>query len=242
MNESRDLGGVFQDLVTRSATEQARVAQRYVELLTRLGRGELFQPAVRDAYWRFVQEESGRYLQGLATLSLDYYRALFELARASGDRFFADVLGGGRGDVTAVPVGGDSPRRVELHMRAPTGGVATGSFILQNKRATDAEISFVASQFIERAGTAMTVADLEFDPARFVLRPGEDRLVVVRLPLSDLFVAGERYTATVVVQGYSELALGLEVLVSGPGDPSAASPATNLPSPARRRGQRRSRV
>lgn len=239
MKESRDLSGVFQDWVTRSAAEQARAAQRYGELLTRLGRGDLFQPAVRDAYWRFVQEESGRYLQSLANLSLDYYRALFDLARASSDRFFADVMGSGPGHVTAEPVP-DSPRRVELHMRAPAGGVATGSFILQNKRATDAEVSFLASEFIGPGGIAQSVAGLEFDPARFILRPGEDRLVVVRLPLSsDLFSPGERYTCTVVVQGYNELALGLEVLVSGPGDPAAAARASISPS-ARGRGRRRS--
>lgn len=251
MSERQDLGRWLQDWAARGAAEQARFARRYGEFLQRLGRGDLLQPAGRDAYWRFVRDEPNRYIRGLAVLSLDYYRALFELARASSDRFFDEVLGlaGAREgheveERRATAVG--PPQRVELHLRAPLGGEATGSFVVQNKRGQDAEIFFLASHFSGPEGREPFRPPLVFEPARFALQPGEDRVVVVRLPLDpQYFLPDQRYRATVVVHGQDSLELGLDVLVTaapaGTGDTPAPGAARGPASSPRRRARRRSR-
>src|SRR5262249_50213333 len=126
-NDFQEFGQWFQDLATRSMADQMRAAQRYTELMQRFGRGELFPPAVRDEYLRFVRDEAARYARNLATLSVSYYNALDALGRAYNDRFFDQVLGvtPTPGAQTAAPEptarAVAAPRQVELALHAAIG-------------------------------------------------------------------------------------------------------------------------
>ncbi len=223
-NESQDIGQRFRSLAVRSVAEQMRAARRYAELLRRFGRGELSTQALQEEYLRFLREETTRYARNLATLNLNYYNALSELTRTYNDLFFEKVMGGAPGEDTKTAPPPAQP--IEIELRGPLGEEAVRSFVLENKRAEAAEISFLVSDFLGPTGTTPFRPTLQFDPPRFLLRPGEERTVTLRLPLTrDLFGAGQSYTATVMVRGYENLELSLSVQPAAPPAPEAAPPS-----------------
>jgi hypothetical protein len=213
-NHPQDIGQWIQELTTRSVAEQIRSLQRYTELVQRVARGELDEQAVREEYMRFAREETTRYTRNLATLSLSYYNALIDLSRAYNERFFDQVLSGVSNDAPSerrVP-----PQQVALALHGPVGQELMTSFVVENKRTEAAEISFVVSEFRGPGGTAPFRPPLHLRPPRFVLGPREERQVELRLPLlSEMFVPGQEYSATVVVRGYDDLELLLSVAVEG---------------------------
>jgi hypothetical protein len=244
-NDFQDIGQWFQNLATRSIADQMRAAQRYAELLQRLGRGELFAQSVRDEYLRFVREETTEYARNLAALSLNYYQALDTLGRTYNDRFFDQVLGARPNErpqpAVAEATAPDTarhaavPRQVELALHAPLGAVATRSFVLENKQAEPAEISFLVSDFVGPAGTEPFRAALQFEPSRFSIAPGEERSVTLRLDLpADQFAPGQRYTATVLVRGYDDLELMLHIWVDPPAPSATETGESTAPAGATR--------
>lgn len=229
---SYDIRRLIQDLTARSATEQMRAAQRLRELLQRISRGELDQQALREEFMRFTSEETSRYLHDLVGLGLKFYDALLELSGTYNDRFFEQVLGAatGGGSTASAPRAAP-PQRAQMELHAPVGQDATGSFVVENKRAETAEITFLVSEFAGGAAdTAPFRPPLQLQPPRFTLGPGEQRVVTLRLPLlADLFAPGQLYAATIVVRGYDELVLDLSVRVEAPPDAAGVSfrPATS---------------
>ncbi len=237
----------IQDLTARSVADQTRALQRYNELMQRVLRGELNDPQLREEYTRFAQEESARYASDLAQLSLNYYGALLELGRSYSDRFFDQMLHNrepraAAGDGAAAAV---TPRQVTLELRGTAGQEAAAAFVIENKRDAPAEITFLASEFVDTAGGQPFRAPLQIQPVQLSLEPHGEAEVRLRLPLlRELFSPGHQYQATVVVRGYDELELILSVRVN-PGDepppqasPLGASPAAGAeaeaPAPARR--------
>jgi hypothetical protein len=226
----QELGQKFQDLASRSLQEQVRVAQRYNEFVQKFGRGDLLQKPVQDDYRRFVSEETTQYMSNLASLHLNYYEGLMELGRTYQEKFFKQVVGGATPAAQGASAAA-SPKRVEIELRGTVGQDAVRSFVLESKHSEASDISFLVSDFVGPEGTSPFRADLEFQPARFTLRPDEERVITLRLPLtSPLFVSGLRYTATAVVRGYDDLELGINVFPTATAT-NAAATAVNPPAP-----------
>jgi hypothetical protein len=222
----QELGQKFQDLASRSLQEQVRVAQRYNEFVQKFGRGDLLQKPVQDEYRRFVGEEATQYMSNLASLHLNYYEGLMELGRTYQEKFYNQVVAGAGGAASSTQgaSAAASPKRVEIELRGTVGQDAVRSFVLESKHSEASDISFLVSDFVGPEGTAPFRADVEFQPGRFTLRPGEERVITLRLPLSSpLFVSGLRYTATAVVRGYDDLELGINVFPSAPATNAAGS-------------------
>ena len=215
MNDpSQDVARWIEETTRRAVSEQIHNLQRYNELIQRISRGELDQEAVRQEYLHFIQEESQRYLQQLAQASLSYYNQLVEISRTHNDLFFTQVLnaaqpGSHNGDSTKQPA-----RKVEMNLRAVLSEEANGSFILENKRAEEADISFMVSEFSDESGVHIFRPPLQIVPPRF--RMGAFEEVEVRLKLlvlPELFESGKTYTTTILVRGYDDLELLLTVQV-----------------------------
>lgn len=219
-NNFQDLGQKFQDLATRSLREQVRAAQRYNELAQRFGRGELFRNAMRDEYARFVNEETVRYMSNMVSLGLDYYNNAFELGRAFNERFFEQVTerpGAAKSAANESSASKVSNRRVAIDMHGVVGEETTRAFTLESKQPDATEISFLVSDFTGPIGKDPFRANLEFQPERFTLEPGEERVVTIRLRLSkESFAPGSMYTATVIVRGYGDLELEIRVFPDPP--------------------------
>lgn len=250
-DDYKNFGQWIRNLASRSITESQRAAGRYTEWTQRLQRGELFDEASRGDYLRFVTEETSRYARDLMTLGLTYYTDVLKLGSTYSEHFFEQMLRDASEreaevSLDATQASAAPPQRVVLDVHAPIGEEAVRSFVLENKNTTAKEISFLVSDFIGPAGTAPFRLNLNIQPSRFVLSPGEERAITLRLLLSpELFEPGHRYTATVLVRGYGELELDLQVRADAPEKPARArtssrkkateEPGAESPKPKRTR-------
>jgi hypothetical protein len=199
--ELKRLGEVSGDFTRRWAQRRVHAVQRYGDILSSYGRGDLNATAAGEALTRLAAEEAVRYSEDTFTLGSDYVRAVLGLVGVSTG-------------ASAAPFSGASSRRIDIEVRGPLRGQATRTFLLENKQDITAEISFLVSDFNRPGSSASFRAPIEFVPARLTLRPQEERAVEVRLPLDDtLFEQGKTYRARVLVQGYNDLEIGLDVVV-----------------------------
>ena len=204
-----DIRQWIQELISRSATDQLHDLQRFEDLLRRSLHGEIDQAKLRDEYLRFAQQESMRYINDLTRVGLSFYNTLVELNRHYNDRFYERVLQDT--SVGSVPEAEKSgPRVVSMELHGPVGGEAVHSFMIENQRTEPMTVSFLVSEFSDEKGTTTFRPSLQLSPARFNLRPGEERRVNLRIPLlPEFFIADQVYTATIVVSGFEGLQLRL---------------------------------
>ena len=213
-----DIRQWIQELIKRSATDQVQSMQRFNALVQRVARGELNQNEIKDEYLSFARSETTRYVNDLTKLGLSFYNALLEMNSNYNERFFSHVTGNGTmaGEHAAA-------QRVEVALRGSVGTDITKSFVVENKLAEMADISFLISEFVNvRSEHEHFRPPLQMEPPRFNLRPGEERVVTLRLPLlAQQFVPGQQYANTVVIRGQQELILALTVQADMPSYPSS---------------------
>ena len=228
--EAQEIGKWIQELVARAVKEQIQTTQRYSELLQRVARGQVDPKTLRAESARFAREETARFARSLATLSISYFNTLLELSRTHNERFIEQVLGAAtqaeKGKAaSAAPT---TSHQVEVELRAPLGQEATTAFVVENKRTSTVELSFLVSEF-SAPGSAPFRPPLQIEPPRCVLEPGEEQIVTLRLLLlPELFAPTQPYTARVVVSGGEDMQVILKVW----GDVSEIAPK---PKRARRK-------
>jgi hypothetical protein len=210
---SSDLLARLHGLAARSLKEQMRTNQRFLEMLQQLApEGPRGERVLRELS-RFSRNHSAGYLQDLASLSLGFFQGLLELNRAYNERFFEHVTT----PEDPPPAAGEpmeGPPRLGMSLKGAPGAEVTGSLILENRRAEPAQISFVVSPFTGPPGDPPFRVPVRLRPSRFQLAAGEERRVTVVVPLpGELFAPGKSYRASIVVRGYEDLVLDLEVAV-----------------------------
>jgi hypothetical protein len=216
---SNDVARWIQEITRRAMSEQVHTWQRYSDFIQRIARGELDEQTVREEYMRFSREEGLRYARQLTSLSLNYYNQLVELSRAYNDQFFNTVFRPATQDGMDEDGEARTVQSVEMGIRGVLGGEASGSFVLENKRAEKAEISFLVDEFTGGLEEKPFRPPLQIQPPRFQLGPREETVVLLRLPLlPELFAPGETYTTTIIVRGYEDMELLLKVRVDPPED------------------------
>jgi hypothetical protein len=218
-NPLQDFGRTIQDLITRSLNEQVRAAQRYNQLLQRSGSGQLFDKSVRDNYFNFLNHEASEYARTVAKLSFNYYHDLMGVGREYTDKFFEQVLSAPGVGADATTVDATAQPRIYLELRGIVGQRASRTFILENKRTEATEISFQVSEFVDSTGNVRFNPRLQIQPERFMLAPGEERVVEMALQIDPAFFAAEqRYSATALAQG-CDLELSIVVVPLAPAGP-----------------------
>jgi len=230
--ESEDISKWIQELITRSSRQQVQAMQRLGGLVQRMTSGELDQNRVREEYTHFIQDESTRFVEDLTRLGLSFQTALLELNRKYSDRFFDQVLGSSVAE--SQPNGQPSQRKeVEMALSGSPGNELVRTFVIENKRGEEETVTFLVSEFTDAQGNHSFRPPLQLQPARLNLRPGEERAVTLRLPLlPELFQAGERYTATIIARGHSDVTLLLSVAVEAAAAPPETGLAIRTPAPA----------
>jgi hypothetical protein len=231
MNDDQELHQWIQELVTRAVQEQIQTMQHYGELLQHVAPDDLRDAAAREQYARAAKEQAAQFARGLATLSLNYYNSLLELARASNEQFIQQVrrTSRGRRDETSHV----AYQSVPVELCAPVGQTARAAFVIENKRAQPVRVSFLVSEFSDEGDTVSFRAPLEIEPSRLTLNPREEVVFKLRLALvPELFAAGKRYTAAIAVGGYDGMELVLDVL------PEAAKPRRKKTTAAARKTSR----
>jgi hypothetical protein len=190
------------EFARRWVQRRGDAVQRYGRILENFGSGRLNAGAALQEWARLVTDETARYAEETVELGAAYLR----------------VLGAGFGNAPSTSGAASSepsPARFDLDLTGPLGGEVTRTFLLDNKQAVSAEISFLTSSFTGPVGTRPFHAAVDFVPARFTLRPNEEQSVTLRLALDpNLFAAGQRYDGRIIVQGHDSLEIGLHILVA----------------------------
>jgi len=209
-----EIGERIQDLTVRFGAEIMRSLQRYNELLQQFASGELDEAAARQAYVRFLRDESARYFRSVADVGTGYYNALLELTSIYNPPFFEQAFGRGRPQQQQSPSG---PQTGLIELRGSLGDEAVSSFRVDNTSNDSEEISFVVSEFTGAPGTAPFRPPLSLRPPRFVLEPSQSQLVTVCLPLvADVFVPNQHYTAVLTTHKRDTFGMTINVFVSAP--------------------------
>ena len=215
---AQEIGTWIQELVTRAVREQVQTTQRYGELLQRVARGEIDPKTLRAQSVRFAREETGRFARSLATLSISYFNTLLELSRTHNERFIEQVLGAAT-QAEKEQAAPTAMRKVRVELRAPLGQEATGAFVIENRRTTAAEMSFLVSEF-SAAGAAPFRPPLQIEPPRLTLEPGEEQIITLKLPLlPELFESHKPYSARIAVSGGEAMEVLLAVRAEAPAKP-----------------------
>ncbi|MCZ7545135.1 MAG: helix-hairpin-helix domain-containing protein [Anaerolineae bacterium] len=235
--ETNDTRVWIQELIAHSAMEQMRVMQRFNEVLKRVARGDMNPQAVHEEITRFAQDEATHYIGDLTRLSLSFYSALLDLSRDYNDRLLKQLTGPPPNHNANHEAHAAAPAQIEMPLQGVVGEDVVKTFVIESKRAEPVEVSFLVSEFIDADNTHTFRPPLQLQPSRFTLRPGEERAVTLRLPLlAGLFAPGQRYRATVVVRGYDDLELLLEVQThEAPAAAVRSADAARAPAPRRPR-------
>lgn len=208
-----EIGARIQDLTVRFGAEIMRALLRYNELLQRFASGELDETAAREAYVRFLRDESARYFRTVTDVGTAYYDALLELTSIYNPPFFEQAFRQRRSEGHAP----SRPHRGTIELRGSPGDEAVSSFRIENASSDSEEISFVVSEFTGPSGTAPFRPPLRLRPPRFVLERFQSQLVTVSLPLvAGLFVPDQRYTSVLTTQKRDTFDMTIDVFVSAP--------------------------
>jgi hypothetical protein len=208
-----EIGKRIQDLTVRFGAEIMRSLQRYNELLQRFASGELDETAAREAYVRFLRDESARYFRSIADVGTGYYDALLELTSIYNPPFFEQAFRRAQPQQRASSL----PQRGIIELRGSLGDEAVSEFRVDNANNDSEEISFVVSEFTGAPGTAPFRPPLTLQPPRFVLERSQSQLVTVRLPLvAGLFVPDQHYAAVLVTHKRDAFAMTIDLFVSAP--------------------------
>lgn len=228
-DQTDDIRQFIQELISRSATDNMQNLQRFGDMLRRMSRGNVDQETIREEFLEFARDESERYVRDLTRVGLNFYNTLLELNRHYNDRFFSQVFEENyryRDVPDAEPA---RPRTVQMELHGPLGEEAVRSFVIENKQNEPVSVSFLVSEFTDKANTISFRPPLQLYPARFILRPGEEHVVNLQIPLlKEFFLPGQRYSATVVVSGYDDLVLDLSVWADSP-KPAAEKAGSDIP-------------
>jgi len=208
-----EIGERIQDLTVRFGAEMMRSLQRYNELLQQFASGELDETAAREAYVRFLRDESARYFRSVADIGTGYYNALLDLTSIYNPPFFEQAFGRGRPQQHSAS--GQQSGLIEL--RGSLGDETVSSFRVDNTSNDSEEISFVISEFTGPPGTAPFRPPLSLRPPRFVLEPSQSQLVTLTLLLvEDVFVPNQHYTAVLTTHRRDTFEMTINVFVNGP--------------------------
>lgn len=218
MTQPQEIGKRINDLTVRLGAEMMRSLQRYHEMVQRVASGELDDEAARDAYLRCVRDETERYFLTAAQVTTGYYDAFLELASLYNPPFFERASTQQR----TTPKTYSRVNRGVIALRGTIGNEAIAAFSVDGTDRDIEEVAFVVSEFSGPPGTERFRPPLQLHPPRFALRRLDSQLVSVGLPLiGDLFVANQRYTATLTVQKRDAYDLTIEVVASAPFDATA---------------------
>jgi hypothetical protein len=143
-----------------------------------------------------------RYYSSLGRLTADYWR---ELATAVAEPMKAAVSSAtapvtNNAITSAAPASAAAKGPAAMVLEAEPGSVALGVFLVENHLDSEVDSTVVASFFKDSAGVAIQ-PELTFDPARIVLKPGEQLLVRVSCTITPGLEPGTRYTGELAVPG-----------------------------------------
>lgn len=204
--EPNDFIRSLQELITNSATDQIRASRQFNDLVQSIARGDVDDREANERVNEFLMQATSRYINDLSHITISFFQALRTVNRHYSDHFFDHVMGN-----NGAPDNG-TLRRIDMPLQGAVGDDIERSFVIENRQDEAYDVSFAVSDFTDSKTGAVFRPPLQLQPARFTLRPGDEQVVTLQLPLLDeFFQAGRQYQSTILVRGYDNLMLLLHV-------------------------------
>ncbi len=244
MDNNNDSQTKFTELASRYLTENVRVWQRYGDMLRQLSTSRPQTPSLQSIQ-EFATRDGVEFISQVMQLNLNYYSSLLDMGVDFTNRMFgkaaqpeAPAQSPPSASAAATPTATTSGPTFELEFSGRHGETPSSPFVVANKKAEVAEVSFEISEFASEDGRTRFRSPVEFTPDPFVLQPGAEQIVECRLPIDAKFVPGARYMALVRVTGFPGMEIGLIVTpFAAAGESIPATPAGTSATPVVEQGQ-----
>lgn len=172
---------------------------------------------------RRTLEANARFYQGWVNLSLEYFRGISQIFS-------------GAQEALAATESADAPTGAVV-LEGEEGANATGAFLVTNDLGRTLSCQLVATTFQDADGKAAP-ARVTFEPAKFKLEPGEQRVVNAAVPIGAKLAAGVAYSGSFGIKGMEGFAVPVVLRRRHGVDVSpidqAAAPADRTPASERK--------
>jgi len=227
-DQPNDFMRSIQELITNSASDQIRSSRQFNDLVQSIARGELNDREVNERVRQFLTEASSRYVNDISQLAISFFSALRTVNRHYNDHFYNHVTGSSSNGHTPENENG-TLQRVDMTLTAAVGSDIQQPFVIENRQDQPREVSFAVSEFTEAGGSSSFRAPLQLQPSRFTLRPHDEQVVTMILPLlPEFFAPGKQYVGTVLVRGHENLMLSLLIDVKPTAQTAARTPDISI--------------
>jgi hypothetical protein len=128
-----------------------------------------------------------------------------------------------------------------LRLEGRQGERVSGRFAVENEYDCPVQVSFAVSGLTPAQGSPLPATHVTLDPVRLIIGPRASLLVAATLDITEDFVVGQTYTATIRVVGFRASDILLQVTVLGPRGRanSRGSPDARIRRPPTRKGKAR---
>lgn len=128
-----------------------------------------------------------------------------------------------------------------LRLEGRRGERVIGRFAVENQYDCPVQVSFALSPLTPAQAPPLPATHVALDPVRLVIGPKASLIVEATIDITEEFVVGETYTATIRVLGFQAPDILLQVAVLGPteqGHPQAPEDGRTRRPPTRKRKAR----
>jgi hypothetical protein len=169
-----------------------------------------------EGYWKFqaevVRDPSAvpaAYAR-LADVNLKSYKTVVDASVELAQHLFGAPDGTAPAEpaVADVPAEPAAPAVKELVFEAAAGDTASRQFVVANKTDQPLDVAFEVSEFNGQDDRKFRAA-VDLIPPTFTLAPGEEKIIECRIPLVEVFEAGQSSRAILRAIGLPEMSMVL---------------------------------
>jgi len=217
--DSREYSEQVRDLGDRFVNEYTRAWERYTQYL-----GDNLttnRDSSHDArhFAEFAQKEGPEFVGKLIQQSANYYLDMIKTGAEFNERLYKAAFDQGRCDDEHVSNDAECETSKPTHQHACTELLFNDArsqrqnhaFIVSNKQSEKISVKFEISEFVSEDGATRKRIPVSFKPARFVLKPGEEKVVQSSLKVTKTLPPGQRYQALARVAGFDDMVVRLVI-------------------------------
>lgn len=215
---SKEHSEQVRNLGDRFINEYTRAWERYAQYL-----GDSLK-TTRDnndarRFTEFAQKEGPEFVGKLIQQSANYYLDMIKTGAEFNERLYRAAFD--QSSCDDEPVSGDSEYsssqarhkqvRTELVFDDARSKLQSHAFIVSNKQAEKISVKFEISEFVSEDGAIRKRIPVDFKPAQFSLKPGEEKVVQSSLKVTKTLPPGQRYQALVRVARFNDMVVCLVI-------------------------------
>lgn len=217
--DSKEYGEQMRDLGDRFVNEYARAWERYTQFL-----GDNLttnRDSSNDArhFAEFAQKEGPEFASRLIQQSADYYLGMLKTGIEFNERLYKAAFDQDRCDDERVSCDSecetstpdDKHTCTELLFDDARKQRQSHAFVVSNMQSEKVSVKFEISEFVSEDGATRKRIPVSFKPARFVLQPGEEKVVHSSLKATKTLPPGQQYQALARVAGFDDMVVRLVI-------------------------------